>query len=155
MLTRVPHLRRAKAVILFLLLTVGNSQPSSAGYDEGVAAYTAGDYAAALGEWRPLAEAGDARAQNRLGVMYGKGQGVAKDDAAAVAWYRKAAEQGYAEAENNLGFRLDTGVGVRKNSQRRGFGTKGRQTKDWLPDNTTWGFPTETGKWFRQTTSWR
>src|SRR5260221_11055889 len=94
MLTRVPHLRRAKAVILFLLLTVGNSQPSSAGYDEGVAAYTAGDYAAALGEWRPLAEAGGAGGQNRPGAMDGKGQGVAKGAGAGGAGDGKAGETG-------------------------------------------------------------
>src|SRR5260221_10328672 len=110
MLTRVPHLRRAKAVILFLLLTVGNSQPSSAGYDEGVAAYTAGDYAAALGEWRPLAEAGGAPGQNRLGVIFGKRQGGAKDDAASVAGGPKGAGQGQSGAENNIGFRTATGV---------------------------------------------
>lgn len=64
----------------------------------GVTAYNAGDYATALGEWMPLAEQGDATAQNNLGVMYEYGLGVPKDDAEAVKWYRMAAEQGNALA---------------------------------------------------------
>lgn len=51
--------------------------------------------ATALRELRPLAEQGNAGAQNRLGIMYEKGQGVPQDHAAAVKWYRKAAAQGY------------------------------------------------------------
>ena len=60
-------------------------------FDAGLAAANAGDYAAALREWRPLAEQGDANAQSALGVMYDNGPGVARDDAEAVRWYRLAA----------------------------------------------------------------
>ena len=52
---------------------------------------------------RALAEAGDAEAQNNLGLMYFNGRGVAQDEAEAVAWYRRAAEQGFANAQYNLG----------------------------------------------------
>ena len=48
------------------------------------------------------AEAGDECAQNRLGVMYAKGQGVPQDDTQALNWFRQAAEQGHAEAQYNL-----------------------------------------------------
>jgi len=65
-----------------------------AGWDEGLAAYQAKNYALALQELQPLAEQGDMRAQRVLGVMYRFGQGVAQDDRVAVTWYRKAAEQG-------------------------------------------------------------
>ena len=37
------------------------------------------------------AEKGNVVAQNNLGVMYEKGQGVEQDDKEAVKWYRKAA----------------------------------------------------------------
>ena len=56
-----------------------------------------------LADMRALAEAGDAEAQNNLGLMYFNGRGVAQDDAEAVAWYRRAAEQGFANAQYNLG----------------------------------------------------
>jgi TPR repeat protein len=52
-------------------------------WDLGNEAYERGDYAAALMEWRPLAEAGDASAQNNLGLMYNKGEGVTQDSETA------------------------------------------------------------------------
>ena len=87
-----------------------------AGLDEGYAAAKAGDYATALREWRPLAERGDARAQHNLGVMYDKGEGVAKDAAEAVRWFRKAANQGDAQAQHNLGVMYANGEGVAKDA---------------------------------------
>ena len=81
-------------------------------FEDGVAAALKGDYATAMRLWRPLAEQGDADAQNNLGVMYDDGRGVPQDYAAAVSWYRKAAEQGYAEAQNNLGFMYEKGQGL-------------------------------------------
>ena len=81
-------------------------------FDKGFAAYTAGDYATAVQEWRPLAEQGEARAQNNLGVMYDNGYGVLQDYAEAVRWYRMAAEQGNATAQNNLGVMYENGRGV-------------------------------------------
>lgn len=47
-----------------------------AGFDEGAAAYEAGNYAIALKEWLPLAKQGDVRAQYNLGLMYNQGKGV-------------------------------------------------------------------------------
>jgi TPR repeat protein len=68
-----------------------------------VAAYRQGDFAAAMRLLRPLADAGDAKAEFHLGRMYALGQGVGQDPRQAVAWYRKAAEHGDAEAEFVLG----------------------------------------------------
>ncbi len=86
--------------------------PAWTGFDEGLTAYERGDYATALREWLPLAEQGHAGAQNNLGVMYAKGQGVPQDYAEAARWYRKAAEQGHAGAQNNLGLIYANGLGV-------------------------------------------
>jgi hypothetical protein len=61
---------------------------------------------------REKAEAGDAAAQFRLGVMYANGKGVPKDAAEAVKWFSKAAEQGYADAQFNLGVMCANGEGV-------------------------------------------
>ncbi len=92
--------------------TLGLTAPAWAGWDEGVAAYHRGDYAAALREFRPLAEQGNAKAQYNLGLMYYNGEGVPQDYAEAVKWYRKAAEQGYAKAQNNLGLMYVGSLGV-------------------------------------------
>jgi TPR repeat protein len=59
-------------IALAFLMTL--SLPVSAqDFQKGYAAYNAGDYATALKEWKPLAEAGDADAQYNLGVIYDKG----------------------------------------------------------------------------------
>ncbi len=92
--------------------TLGLTAPAWAGWDEGLAAYDRGDYAAALREWRPLAKQGVADAQYNLGVMYRKGHGVPQDYAEALKWFRKAAEQENADAQVVLGVMYDIGRGV-------------------------------------------
>ena len=72
-------------------------------FDKGVAAEKRGDYAAALREWRPLAEQGDARAQYNLGQLYLQGLGVPQEPYEAAKWHRLAAEQGNAVAQFSLG----------------------------------------------------
>ena len=49
---------------------------------KGAEAHEKGDYAAALHEWRPLADQGMADAQFILGLMYDNGQGVTMTPAA-------------------------------------------------------------------------
>ncbi len=92
--------------------TLGLTAPAWAGWDEAMAALQRRDYATAIREFRPLAEQGDARAQNQLGVMYQIGVGVPQDYAEAFKWYRKAAKQGHAKAQNNLGLMYVEGLGV-------------------------------------------
>ena len=58
------------------------------------------------------AEAGDALAQNELGLRFQLGNGVAQDLAAAAAWYRKSAEQGMAIPQYNLALLYREGFGV-------------------------------------------
>jgi len=84
----------------------------AADFDAGRAALQKGDYAAALREWTPLAERGDAVAQFNLGLMYYRGQGVRQDDKTALRWFRLAAEQGHAEAQLVLGAMYYGGYGV-------------------------------------------
>jgi TPR repeat protein/transglutaminase-like putative cysteine protease len=81
-------------------------------YQAGLAAYRAGNYEAALREWRPIAEQGDIDAQVHLASMYKEGHGVTKDYAQAVVWYRKAAERGSALGQSNLAYMYNNGLGV-------------------------------------------
>lgn len=89
------------------------TQPTAANLDSAQAAYDRGDYARAFKEFKKLAEKGDRVAQYSLGLMYWKGQGVAKDNERAVQWYRKSADQGYADAQYRLGNHYWEGKGVR------------------------------------------
>jgi cell division septation protein DedD len=78
-----------------------------AGVKEGVEAWQAGNYSAAVNEWRPLADKGDADAQFNLGQAYKLGRGVpAPDLKIAQSWYEKAAQQGHGQAQANLGLIL-------------------------------------------------
>ena len=53
--------------------------------------------------WREAAQAGDADAQNQLGLAYYVGVGVAQDNEEAADWFEAAALQNHAEAQFNLG----------------------------------------------------
>jgi TPR repeat protein len=96
----------------FLLCMAVATPVMAQDFDEGSAAFQAGDYATALQEWRPLAEQGHLSAQYNLGFMYNNGIGVTQDYAEAMIWYRLTAEQGHLSAQNNLGFMYDSGLGV-------------------------------------------
>lgn len=88
-------MRRILPLALALALIAA---PAAADFGAGQRDFLAGDYAAALGHWRPLAEAGDPAAQYALGVLHDRGLGVALDPAAARRWFEAAAGQGYQPA---------------------------------------------------------
>src|ERR1700761_6215645 len=75
-------------------------------------AFERGDYATVRRLVQPLANAGNAKAQNYLGLLYDDGLGVPRDDEQSVVWYRRAAEQGNAAAEYNIGRLYDNGHGL-------------------------------------------
>ena len=60
----------------------------------------------------PLAQEGDAEAQNYLGIQYTLGLGVMKDYKKAVKWYEQAAKAGMADAQRNYGDMFHYGKGV-------------------------------------------
>ena len=99
-------------LILATVLSLGFTPLAAQDFQKGLAAYEAGDYAAAIKQWMPLAEAGDATPQFVLGLMYSNGEGVPKDYAEAMKWYRLAAKQGRKIAQNNLGIMYEYGNGV-------------------------------------------
>jgi len=103
---------KLSTIALVVALTVGGQAALAQDFEKGLAAARIGDFETALQEWRPLAEQGDAPAQNNLGVMYENGEGVPRDYAEAVKLYRLAAEQGFAGAQSNLGFMYHNGQGV-------------------------------------------
>lgn len=93
--------RLLRALAMGTALTVAT--PVLADVKTGVDAWQQGDYAKAIGEWRPLAQAGDPDAQFNMGQAYKLGRGVQPDLNAAIDWYRRAAVQGHLRAEDNLG----------------------------------------------------
>ena len=103
-------------IILSFVLPLLLAAPVLAGFDEGKAAYKAGDYETALPELRAAADGGHARAQYMLGSMYNEGKGVAPDRAAAAEWWHKAAAQNHAQAQFSLGVLYSSGKGAAKDN---------------------------------------
>jgi TPR repeat protein len=97
--------------------------------------YDRADYKTALSIWLPMAEQGDARAQNYVGEIYEKGLGTSPDFHLAAQWYGKSAKQEYAPAQVNLGQLHETGKGVDASMDvaidlyRQAAGIKGKQLK--------------------------
>lgn len=91
---------------------MGLSTPARSDYQTGVDAYSNGNFKQALAEWMPLAEGGDATAQNSVGALYDHGLGVDEDDATAAYWYQLAADQNLPLAMRNLANMYAGGHGV-------------------------------------------
>ena len=101
-----------KAILIAFSLMLSPLSGLAQNFDAGGAAFNNGDYITALHEWVPLAEEGNADAQNNLGVMHEEGLGVVQDYAEAVRWHQLAADQGNVYAQSNLGFMYRNGLGV-------------------------------------------
>jgi TPR repeat protein len=71
-------------------------------WEDGMAAYNRGDYMPAIRLFRPLAEQGNARAQHLIGLMYHRGEGVARNSVRAFAWFSLAAAHGDRKAKAKL-----------------------------------------------------
>jgi TPR repeat protein len=69
--------------------------------EDGEAAYQREDFATAYRLLGPLADQGNAEAQDMLGTMYDHSQGVPKNYSEAVKWYHRAADQGNADAQSH------------------------------------------------------
>ena len=104
---------RTSLALAFALLSA-LPQAARAGYDEGVQALQKHDGVTAYHELLPLAEAGEADAQNALGVLLRRGDGVPADPEQATAWQRRAAERGLLVAMSNLAAALANGQGIPK-----------------------------------------
>lgn len=102
--------RLACAFVTLVTLTL--TAPATADYQAGADAYQSGDFRKAMAEWLPLAEGGDAVAQNSVGALYDHGLGVDEDDAEAARWYQMAADQNLPLAMRNLGGMYAGGYGV-------------------------------------------
>ena len=64
-----------RTIHIALLMTLA-APISAQDFQKGLEAAQSGDFETALKEWKPLAESGHSSAQNNLGLMYDKGEGV-------------------------------------------------------------------------------
>jgi len=61
---------------------------------------------------KSLAEEGNPKAMNALGIMYATGRGTEIDYRSAMTWFRKAADAGYGRSYYNLSLMWKYGLGV-------------------------------------------
>ena len=87
---------------LVATILLGGASALAGPWEDGMVAYNRGDYVPALKLIRPVAQAGNAKAQNVMGVMYRKGEGVARNSAKAFMWFSLAAKKGDTQAKASL-----------------------------------------------------
>ena len=73
---------------------------------------------AAFRTYLKAAKRGHPGAQNRLGWMYERGEGVELDYARAAEWHRRAAVQGHLNGMNDLGYLYRQGRGVERDFEQ-------------------------------------
>ena len=103
--------------ILASILSGAVFAADGAAFRDAAKHHRAGDTAAAIAIWQPLAQKGDANAAFTLGTLHQHGDGVAKDPAQALKWYRIAAERGDRESQSRLGAMYLAGEGTAKNEK--------------------------------------
>jgi hypothetical protein len=81
---------------------LGSAAAIAGPWEDGMASYNRGDYVPAIQVFRALAAQGNAKAQSVLGVMYRRGQGVARNSAHAFVWFSRAAARGDVRAKAEL-----------------------------------------------------
>lgn len=94
------------ATLVLAACAAGLAAPALADVKAGVDAWTKGDYARAVAEWKGPAAAGDADAQFNLAQAYRLGRGVEANAKQAEIYYAKAAAQGHLKAADNYGLLL-------------------------------------------------
>ncbi|HEX4272776.1 MAG TPA: tetratricopeptide repeat protein [Rhizomicrobium sp.] len=98
---------------LVLALTAAMAGPALADTaQDGARYFQKGDYSHALAAWRPLADQGNAIAQNGLGIMYLNGKGVTQNTSEALRYMSLSAASGSPLGQNNLGGLYRDGKGV-------------------------------------------
>src|ERR1700709_2327462 len=88
--------------MILAVQSIGTVAAVAGPWEDGMAAYNRGDYVPASRVFRTLAEQGNAKAQNVLGIMFRKEEGVPKNPARAHMWFSFAAKRGEARAGAEL-----------------------------------------------------
>ena len=81
---------------------LGSAGALAGPWEDGMAAYSRGDYVPGIRVFRAMAEQGNAKAQSVLGAMYRRGQGVSRSPVRAFLWFSRAAASGDVQAEAEL-----------------------------------------------------
>jgi len=95
-------MRKSALIGSMAALLLGSVHAYAGPWEDGMVAYNRGDYVPAIRLFRPLAEAGNSKAKNQIGLMYRKGEGAPRSAARAFMWFSLAAKRGDAKANAGL-----------------------------------------------------
>ncbi len=79
---------------------------------DGLTAMKANKFEEAREIFLPLAQGGNADAEELIGVMYAMGLGVERDDERAFDWYLRASLKGHPGAQSGIGWYYEVGRGI-------------------------------------------
>ena len=80
--------------------------------EEARDAMESNQFSKAMQMLRPAANAGNADAEELIGIMYAMGLGVTQDDRRAFEWYLRSAMKGHAGAQSGVGWYYEVGRGL-------------------------------------------
>jgi len=100
--------------IMGIGLMLSATEMATAGFEEAVKAYEAGDYKTALAEWTVLAEQNDPAAMRNIGHLYRRGLGTKQNFERAMHWYMRASKLGFPRAQANVASMYLRGQGVKQ-----------------------------------------
>ncbi len=106
-------MRRLLAAVLFTAATfVGAAAVDESAVAEAVSHYAQGRFDQALALFLPAADQGNISALFHVGLMYARGEGVARNLAEAAKWFERAADGGHNHAQFLIGHMYSKGDGV-------------------------------------------
>lgn len=97
---------------LTALLVCGTMGMAFADIEEARRLMESNKFEEAYEELYPFAQAGNADAEELIGIMYAMGLGVERDDVRAFEWYLRSSLKGHPGAQSGLGWYYEVGRGV-------------------------------------------
>ena len=106
------------SVVLSFLLIIVPTQSAFADVEKGRQLMEQSKFDEAMQAFLPAAQAGNADAEELIGVMYAMGLGVERDDRRAFEWYLRASMKAHPGAQSGIGWYYEVGRGVAKDLVR-------------------------------------
>ncbi|MEP0522025.1 MAG: tetratricopeptide repeat protein [Hyphomicrobiales bacterium] len=111
----IKNLRRFKISCCSAALLLGYvvaPDAHAADFFDGLTAMKANKFEEARKIFLPLAQGGNADAEELIGVMYAMGLGVERDDERAFDWYLRSSLKGHPGAQSGIGWYYEVGRGI-------------------------------------------
>lgn len=105
-------------LLSILVLGFSLNQVVLADVEKGRQLMEQSQFTKAMQEFLPAANAGNADAEELIGVMYAMGLGVKRDDRRAFEWYLRASMKAHPGAQSGIAWYYEIGRGVSKDLVR-------------------------------------